>query len=283
MTISVNTKASALTALENLTQTQQSLDTTQNEVSSGLAIASAQDNAAVWAIAQQQKAQVNALGSVVTGLNRATSIADVALTAGTTVSNLLNELSQKALAASDTSLDAASRSALNTDYQSLLQSLASTVDNASFDGINILNGSQPADLQFMANFDGTSSVPLSLQTLTLGGSLVTMAATSDIATATDASAVLAQINASVANVNAAMSSLGDQANEIQSQASFVAQLSDTFNTGIGNLVDADMAQEAAKLQALQVQQQLGVQALSVANSAPAAILALFSQGAASVG
>lgn len=280
MTISVNTNASALNALENLGQTQDGLDAAQSQISSGLAIASAKDNAAIWAIAQSQRAQVAALGSVLAGLNRATSIADVALAAGSSVSDLLNQLAQKALAASDVSLDPQSRAALNTDYQSLLQSLQGTVNNASFDGVNILNGSQPGDLQFMANSDGSTSVPLSLQTLNLGGAMVTMAANSDISTAANAQAVLAQINASIANVNSAMSSLGDQANEIDAQSSFASKLRDTFNAGIGKLVDADMAQESARLQALQVQQQLGVQSLSVANSAPAVILSLFGQGGA---
>jgi flagellin len=275
MSISVNTNSASLIALENLNQTDSNLTSTQNKISSGLAVSGAQDNASIWAIAQGQRGDLTNLGAVTSSLNRASSIADVAQTAGMTISDLLNQIRAKTVSATDSSLDPASRAALNSDYQSLLQQITETAQNASFDGANILNGSLNSDLQFIANSDGSSTLTLSLQNMSLGGALVTMPSGSDISTATDASQVLAEVDASISNVNAALGSLGGQANTITTQNTFVSQLSDVLQTGIGNLVDADMAKESANLQALQIQQQLGVQSLSIANSTPDVILSLF--------
>src|SRR5271170_5746411 len=125
MSFSVNTNSGALIALQNLNATSAQLQTTQNELSTGLAVSSAQDNGAIWAIAQNERSQVTALDSVQQSLQRGQSVADVASSAGATVSNLLNQLKATALSASDTSLDATSRSALNAQFQALLRQITS--------------------------------------------------------------------------------------------------------------------------------------------------------------
>jgi flagellin len=275
MTLSVNTNAAALIALQNLNATESSLQTAQNDVSTGLSVNNAKDNASVWAIAQGQRADINALDAVTSSLNRATSISDVASTAGQSVSDLLTQVKAKVVAAMDSSLDTASRKALNNDFTSILNQIHDVITNANFDGANILDGSLPNGLQFLANADGSSTITLSSQDLSLGGSIITFASTSSISTATLAATLLTQVNTSLANVDSALGNLGSQANEISSHTTFIGKLQDVLQTGVGNLVDANMATESAKLQALQVQQQLGVQALSIANQAPQAILALF--------
>src|SRR5580700_1293048 len=141
MSFSVNNNAGALIALQNLNQTSQQLQQAQNIVSTGLAIGSAKDNGAIWSIAQTERATVSSLDAVKSSLQTGQSIIDVANSAGTTVSNLLSQMEQKALAASDTSLDTASRNALNNDFTALRAQIASTVSNASFNGVNLLNGS----------------------------------------------------------------------------------------------------------------------------------------------
>src|ERR1700761_186152 len=160
MSLSINNNAAALIALQNLNATESSLQTTQNDVSTGLSVNNAKDNAAVWSIAQGQRADISALDAVTSSLNRATSIADVASTAGASVSDLLTQLKAKVVAAIDTSLNSSSRGALNSDFQSLLNQITSVVNNASFDGANILNGSLSNGLQFLANADGTSTLTL---------------------------------------------------------------------------------------------------------------------------
>ena len=121
MTISVHTNESALTALQNLNKTNDDLASVQNRVNTGLKIANAKDNAAIWAIAQGQRADIGALGAVKMSLDRATSIADVTMTAGQSISDLLVQIKQKVVAAMDPSIDTQSRTALDNDFHSLLQ------------------------------------------------------------------------------------------------------------------------------------------------------------------
>src|SRR4051812_41056459 len=109
MTISVHTNSSALVALQNLNKTNQDLQAAQDRISTGLSIATAKDNASVWAIAQGQRADVGALGAVQSSLNRASSISDVASTAGESISDLLNQIKEKVVAAQDPSLDTTAR------------------------------------------------------------------------------------------------------------------------------------------------------------------------------
>jgi flagellin len=278
MSISVHTNKSALVALQNLNKTNDELSAVQNRVNTGLKISNAKDNAAVWAIAQGQRADIGALGAVRMSLERAHSIAEVSMTAGETVSNLLVELKEKVVAAMDTSLDAASRTALNSDYQSILRQIGQVVQNAEFDGANLLNGSLGANIQFLANADANSRITLSTQNLTLGGGAIPMTAGATILTTATASAALAQLTVAISSVNQSLGSLGSQGKQIDAHLDFVSKLTDVLEMGVGNLVDADLAKESARLQALQVQQQLGAQALSIANSAPQIILQLFQGG-----
>jgi flagellin len=282
MAISVHTNNSAMIALQNLNKTSNSLNDVQSHISTGLKIQNAKDNASVWAIAQGQRADIGALGSVRMSLERAQSIAEVTLSAGESVSDILVQLKEKAVAAMDPSLDTQARKALNSDFQSLLRQITQVVDNAEFDGANLLKGAVTASIKFLANAEATSSVTLSAKTFSMsaagGGPFVTFSyPTANITTKTQASLNLARVNASLANVNEALGNLGAQAKQIENHTLFVTKLTDVLTSGVGNLVDADLAKESARLQALQVQQQLGAQALSIANQAPQVILSLFRQ------
>jgi flagellin len=278
MTISVHTNKSALTALQNLNNTNDQLSDVQNRVNTGLKIANAKDNAAVWAIAQGQRADIGALGAVKMSLERAQSIAEVSMAAGETVSDLLVQLKQKVVAALDTSLDTASRTALDSDFKSILRQITQVVGNADFDGANLLDGSVGANIQFLANADATNKITLSTQNMALGGALITVGANASITSVALASVILPQLDASIGLVNQALGNLGSQGKQIEGHLGFVGKLTDVLETGVGNLVDADLAKESARLQALQVQQQLGAQALSIANQAPQIVLQLFRGG-----
>jgi flagellin len=278
MTIGVHTNKSALTALQNLNKTNDDLADVQNRVNTGLQIANAKDNAAVWAIAQGQRADIGALGAVKMSLQRAQSISEVSATAGETISDLLVELKSKVVAAMDTSLDTASRTALDSDFKSLLRQITQVSNNAQFDGANLLDGSIPANIQFLANADATNKITLSTQNMSLGGVNITVPSSASITTVPLATGILAQLNTSISNVNQALGNLGSQGKQIEAHLGFVSKLTDVLETGVGNLVDADLAKESARLQALQVQQQLGAQALSIANQAPQIVLQLFRGG-----
>ncbi|KRA64857.1 flagellin [Caulobacter sp. Root656] len=278
MTLSVNTNQPALIALQNLNKTNDEMSGVQSRINTGLAISTAKDNAAVWSIAQDQRADRSALNAVKMSLDRATSITDVALAAGESVSDLLTQMREKVVAAKDTSLSTSSRTALNADFQGLLKNLTQVINSATFDGANILNGSEPTNITFLADADAATVITLNLQNLSLGGTINTLAATDNISTMTQATAVLTRLDSTMTRVNQAVGSIGSQAKQIDAHNTFVSKLNDVLETGVGNLVDADMAKESARLQALQVKQQLGAQALSIANQAPQIILSLFSGG-----
>jgi flagellin len=278
MGISVHTNQAALIALQNLNSTNDKLGISQERISTGLRIANAKDNAAVWSIAQDQRADIGALAAVKMSLDRATSVAQVSMTAGESVSDLLVQIKEKVVAAMDPSIDPASRQALNSDYKSLLRQISQVISSAGFNGANILDGTLTADIKFLANESATNFITLSVKDMTLGGSIITASSTSSIGTSTIATTVLARIDASLANVNSALGDIGAQAKQIENHNTFVNKLTDVLTTGVGNLVDADLAKEGATLQALQVQQQLGAQALSIANQAPQIILSLFRGG-----
>jgi len=275
MTIGVHTNQSALIALQNLNKTNDNLESVQGRISTGLKVQGAKDNASVWGIAQAQRADIGALSAVKMSLDRATSVADVALTAGESVSDLLNTLKEKVVAAMDPSLDTVSRTALDADFKATLKQITQALTNANFDGANLLNGSLTNNIRFLANADANSYITLSVKDMSLGGSLITVAGTASITTATLATSILAQLNSSISNVNQALGDLGAQSKQIEAHNTFISKLTDVLNSGIGNLVDADLAKESARLQALQVQQQLGAQALSIANQAPQVVLSLF--------
>ena len=272
--LSVNTNVGAMAALQSLNQTQVDLNATQSHINSGLKVATAKDNGAVYAIAQNMRGNVAGYSAVSDSLNRGVSTVDVAISAGQSISDLLNELKSKALAAADASLDTASRNALNADFTALRDQITTIVQNASFNGTNLVDGSV-ANFQALASADGTKKITAAGQTLKLSGTVVTVKSTSTISTQAKASTMISTVNASIQNVNAALAKLASGSKKFSIQATFVSKLVDTLNAGIGNLVDADMAVESAKLQSLQVKQQLGIQALSIANSAPSITLSLF--------
>ncbi len=274
MNNSVNTNVGAMIALQNLNATNAELAATQNRINTGKKVASAKDNGAIWAIAQGQRADVRALGAVRQSLDRGISAVDVAIAAGETVSDLLLQMKEKALAASDLSLKTADRAALNEDFMALRDQIASVVSNAEFNGINLLAAGSPG-FSALANASGSSNLTVGAEVMSLSGAIVTLGTGQVISTQTTASASLTLVDASIANVSAALARLGTKSKALATHASFVSKLMDTLEAGVGNLVDADLAKESARIQALQTKQQLGVQALGIANQAPQILVNLF--------
>jgi flagellin len=277
MSFSVNTNIGAMTALQYLNQTQGQLNKTQNAINSGLKVASAKDDGAIYAIAQNQRGAVAGYQSVISSLNNGSSAIDVALSAGQSISDLMIQLKQKALSAADPSLDTASRQALNSDFTALRDQITTIVKNAVFNNFNMVDGSTNM-VQALASSDGARRITAQAQNMSLDGTIVTLASTATVSTQAKASALISVIQTSLTNVNSALAKLSAGAAKFSIQAAFTQKLSDTLTAGIGNLVDANMAEESAQLQSLQVKQQLGVQALSIANQAPQTILSLFQNG-----
>ena len=278
MTLSIHTNAAAMVALQNLNKTNDELADVQTKLNTGLRVGGAKDNAAVYAVAQGMRSDIRALSAVQTSLDRSVSIADVALAAGEAISDLLVEMREKATAAMDPSIDTFSRQAYDADFKALIDQVSVILQNAEFDGANILNGSITGGIEFLADADASRSITLRSQDLSLGGSVITLAATASLGSVTLASAAVSQIQASLDNVNQSLANLGSDAKKMEAHRTFVGKLMDSLTEGVGNLVDADLAKESARLQALQVKQQLGVQSLSIANSQPQIILNLLNGG-----
>ena len=273
MANSVNTNGSAMIALQNLNASNAQLATTQTRINTGLKVSSAKDNGAIWAIAQGQRAEISALTAVKTSLARGSSAVDVSLAAGESVSDLLLQLKEKALAATDKSLTTASRSALNEDFKAIRDQITTVTNNADFNGVNLIKVAATG-FQALANTAG-GTMTVSPEVLSLGSANVTVAATTTIGTSTLATTALGLVNTSIDRVSAALARLGTKSKALETHTTFVGKLSDALETGVGNLVDADLAKESAKLQSLQTKQQLGVQALGIANQSSQILLSLF--------
>ncbi|MBY0566424.1 MAG: flagellin [Hyphomonadaceae bacterium] len=411
---SVNTNYGALVALQSLTQTNRELSEVQNRVNTGLKVASAKDNGAVFAIAEGQRARVSSLGAVMDGIDRATSVIDVGLSAGEAVGDILKQLKEKAVAAQANDLSQDQRDALQADFNALRNQIDQIANAATFNGSNLVNGTNltggsaafsvltsdisgqsgayelnglalpalssasedmatatgltinAADVlsftitsgnetttftvdvdaadtiqQFVdsvgdasggrvtASYDDTTGVisyqsnedftvtfedgsgnavddsglldgtngtngtsftqvvapGVSNNNLTVSGfdfrlgkagqALAGLTSSLDISSANGASLASDAIDTALTNLNKDLATMGAQSKALEVQKSFLGKLSDSIEAGIGNLVDADLAKESARLQALQVKQQLGAQALSIANSAPSIVLSFF--------
>jgi flagellin len=283
MNFSVNTNSGAFIALQNLSNTGSQLSQTQNRISTGLKVSSTKDDSASFAIAQNLRADVGGLNSVKGSLARAKSTLDVGVNAAEAISDVLVSMKEKATAAMDAGVDAPSRTALQNDFNAMVSQLRNLVDTAEFNGSNILKDAG-AGISALLTDSVAAGTTLDvanqgLDTATTGAlsAFLTPTGTTAAAWATSTAAGTSKtaVDTAITSMNTVLSSLGSASRRVDAQTKFVGKLSDTIEGGIGNLVDADMARESAKLQSLQVKQQLGIQALSIANQAPQSVLGLF--------
>jgi flagellin len=261
MTISVDTANNVLLTLKGLNSQQAA------QVQSETAVDSSSTGAAASAILTSGGGG-NSQTGLFQGLSRAASISDMTVAATGVVGGLLSQLQQTAAEAADPSTDATTRQGLNTDYKALLGKIQTTVQSASFDGVNLLDGSTTAAAQFAVGPDGSTS-SLTGQDLSLGGPVLTVASTSSIGTASAAASTLSDISQSVSNLQTLLVNVTNQASQITAHGGLLAQASGL--TGGASSPDAD----GAALAALQIQQQLAGETQSIANQAPQQVLALF--------
>ncbi|PHY13891.1 flagellin [Caulobacter sp. B11] len=269
---SINTNSGAMIALQNLNTTNSELQTTQQRINTGKRVSSAKDNGAIWSMGKMQSASSSSLNAVKDSLQRGQSTIDVALAAGDTVTDLLSKMKEKALAASDTSLNTASFNALKADFDSLRDQITKAVTNAKFNGVSVADGTT-TKLAFLANSDGTAFT-VTARTLSLTG-IGLSAATTFTTTAAAAKTMIATVTTALTTATNKLATLGTNSTGVDMHLTFIGKLQDSLDAGVGNLLDADLAKESAKLQSLQTKQQLGVQALSIANQAPQSIMSLF--------
>ena len=304
---SINTNRAAMTALASLNATSAKLDATQQRISTGLRVNSAQDNAAYWSIATTMKSDNSSLSTVKDALGLGAATVDVTYTALNSVITVTQQIKDKLVAAMQPGVD---KVKIQADITSLQNQLKSTAASANFSGSNWLSedSSDPgynatksivSSFQRDANgikiqtitFDGTTSKLfdpsnqsgiLDTVSTTVNGAVNYSVSTLDISALTtspndtaDLTQMMKTVDGALSSMTTSAANLGAMKTRIDSQSSFISSLMDAITRGVGTLVDADMSEESTKLQALQVQQQLGTQALSIANQSSQSILSLF--------
>ena len=298
---SLLTNSAAMTALQTLRNVSSSLQTTENRISTGQRVATASDNAAYWSIATSMRADNAALSAVSDSLGLSAATVDTEYTALTSVvgdsTGGLTKLQSLLVEAKTAGID---RTKIQADITQIQQQMKGTADAATFNGVNWLSTTTatPATFDLVSSFSRVGGTPTigsitltisnySLYTSSTGGILDKVSGgasidTIDISTLTDSAAdqttldgYIATVTGAINSVASAAAGLGAIKNRIATNTDFVKSLMDSVTRGVGQLVDADMNAESTRLQALQTQQQLGVQALSIANQNSQSILSLF--------
>ncbi|MDO5528907.1 MAG: flagellin [Paracoccus sp. (in: a-proteobacteria)] len=275
---SILTNNGAMVALQTLKGINANMARTQNEISTGKSVATAKDNAAVWAIAKTMETDVASFKGIRDSLSMGQATVGVAREAAESITELLKEIKVKVVASQEDNVD---KEKIQTDITALRDQIATVVGAAQFNGLNMLNGEAENPVKVLASLDRASTgavtashIDVATVDLTTGGDLAALADI-DVTADNGATAALGAIDALIATAIDAAASFGSAQKRIEIQASFVGKLSDAMTSGIGAMVDADMEEVSARLQALQVQQQLATQSLSIANQAPQNILQLF--------
>ncbi|MAZ19058.1 flagellin [Oricola sp.] len=303
---SILTNTSAMTALKSLTAINKQIETTQGRISTGLRVNDASDNAAYWSIATTMKSDNKALGTVQDALGLGASKVDVAYTGMASALDVVDEIKSKLVAAKEPSADKAK---IQSEIGELQNQLTSIAESASFNGENWLSvdssaATYSATKSVVASFSRASDGTVSVSTIdvditttelfdandqsgildstftTTGGGAVTVSVSDlDITAAniddTDLDEMIAAVDSAFSSMTDAASTLGSSSKRIDMQSEFVNNLMDAVDRGVGQLIDANMEEESTRLQALQTQQQLGIQSLSIANSSAQSILSLF--------
>jgi flagellin len=294
---SILVNPSALTALQSLRSTQSALNMTQKEISTGLKISSAADNASTWSIAESMKSDKSVLGTISDSLSAANSVLNVASAAVKSAIGVMNDIKSGIAQAQQPGADTAK---ILTSLQQLGKQLTSIVESAKFTGINALDGSSASPLKIVASYTnglGTGdsamgTIDLTLTTLVDGagggtgiledaqggtaaaGTDFTALVSGDLAAATIAD-TLTNADKAIADLTTYASEIGATQSRVTQQGEFIKTMSEALTSGISSLVDADMNETSTRLQALQTQQQLGIQSLSIANQNAQMILKLF--------
>lgn len=279
---SILTNHSAIVALQTLKSINSGLTKAQSEISTGKAVGSAKDNAAVWAISKVMESDESGFRAVQKSLNVANAVVGTALTGAEQITKLLQEM--KALAISGNN-DAAEFGKINADIQAKKTQITSIIAGTQMNGVNLLKTDVAG--ASVTNYSVTGSLDRTFGTATPVAAPITVASVNfqaggiqnitidPITTRAEAATALGQIESMLTIAISGATALGTSAKQIADQADFVGKLADSLKIGVSTLVDADIEEASARLQALQTQQQLGIQSLSIANQAPSAILALF--------
>ena len=271
----INNATGVLGALKQLQSSGREMSAADARLSSGLRVARARDDATSYHAAAIMRGQGGTLNAVTLSLSRAESISDTAIAAAEQAMKQLSALKGTAAQAMSDGLDPNQRAVLQKQYDTQMQTLQTFIRNARFDDANVLDGSQPNGVSFIADAEATQTVTLEGRNLLPGGGvIVAMPSTTALSNTQAAADTHRLIDESIANLGDQLASMGAERRRIEAQKGFVARLADALAAGVGRMVDTDLAAETALIQALQVKQELSASSVSIANSAPQALLAL---------
>src|SRR5580658_6369885 len=278
---SVNTNESAMIALQSLDATNAMLDVVQKQVSTGYRVADAVDDGAAYAIAQGIRSTVGALTSANQQLGNSQGLLATTQSGLNNISNTMTSMRDVLVKLSDSSVQSADRTNYVNQYNSMLANVQTFIQDANYDNKTLIGNTSTSNgtfgrLAVARNESGSSYGITTFGGSELYGSIAFTAtqlngATTVAALITATGTFLNQFN----SVNDALNTVGAETNYVNNQVSYNSDKIDALNSGIGSLVDADLAKESAQLQSLQIRQQLGTQTLSIADQAPAALLTLF--------
>lgn len=268
---SINTNVGAMVALRSLNAVNTDLSKTQDRISTGLKVIGAKDDASSFAIAQGIRAEIKSIFAVQQGIANGRGVSNVALAGATAISNLLIDLKETVIQGLNPGNTSEQQSIINSDYAELVGQVLNFIQNAEYNGRNLLQ-SGASNLNVISDTNGGN---LTVRSQDLEGSVYSQLNVQNLTNISSASQALTQINTVINSVNVALGQLGADARSLEFQDTFLVSILDATEEGLGSIVDADMAKESAKLQALQVKQQLAVQSLSIANAAPNILLGLF--------
>lgn len=277
MVVSIKTNSSALIALQQLNTTNRELDRINDRVSTGYKVNNAKDDASSFAVAQGQRADFDGYEAVKQSLQRGSNILDISIAALSSLSDLIIKMKAKAIQAADPSQTPASRALIDTDYQAYVAQVSTIINGATYDGYNLINKSPvvPANHDLNILSEPTADPALGITISAIDVKSFTTAIFANLTTVANAQAEATALDTMFQNVNGNLATLSGSVLRLDSHTNFVEKLQDSLTIGIGNLVDADLTAESARLQAVQIQQQLSTQALQIANSRPQQILSLF--------
>ncbi len=277
---SINTNNGAMVALQTLKSINKDLSATQNEISTGKKISSAKDGSAIWAIAKVMEADVAGFKTVKDSLAVGEATVAVASAGAEQIVSVLEEMKELAVAGTSETADFAK---IEAEMAQKAAQITSVIGASQFNGVNLLatdaDGNGGTSLTVLSSLDRSGNAAPTISTISVATedfeANLDVASRTSITDATTAATALGEIETFLQTAINGAADLGAAGKRIEGQGEFINKLTDAMKSGIGALVDADMEEASARLQALQTQQQLGIQALSIANQAPQSILSLF--------
>ena len=275
---SILTNNGAMVALQTLKGINSSLAKTQNDISTGKSVATAKDNAAIWATSKIMESDESSFRSIRSQLNVAEATVAVGRNGAEQITSLLREMKELAVSGAN---DSADHGKINTDIVAKKAQITAIIDASQLNGINLLKtdvGNGSGNFTVLASLDRGTAAATTANMITVASTnfetSIEAATITGITSAASAQTAIGEIEGLIELAVNGAAALGSSGKRITDQASFVGQLADSLKSGIGSMVDADMEETSARLQALQVQQQLATQSLSIANQAPQALLSL---------